>query len=591
MAVNAQSPDTLLATREMSHLRTLGRRMSNPYQHPTCAVCRQGLLHYAFSVEGHRMVRCPNCDAMMLNPQPTDEELAAIYTQDYALLADTERGLTHVSELKRMTARHYLELIANYRGGHGGRLLEVGCGQGDLIGEAADLGYQVTGADVSRHACQIAQKRIGTKGHVICGGIESIEEPAESFDVVVLADVIEHVRNPAEALAHLHRLLKPGGTLFIATPALDSWSARLLRHRWMEFKLEHLTYFNRENIQTLLLSQGFEQLLVTTNHKFLSAAYIHAHFERYRIPGISSLVHLGFRLLSNAARWRPRKIVASGMIAIGSKAPKKTKTRLSIVVAAYNEAATLAPMLDRLLEKDFGNLETEIVVVESNSTDGTREIAEQYARAGLVKLVVEKEARGKGHAVRAGFEHCTGDIVVIQDADLEYDVEDYEAILHPILTGKTALVLGARHGGATWKLRQFADQPAMAAVLNFGHWVFTLLVDVLFLQKLRDPMTMYKVFRRDCLFGLRFECNRFDFDYELLVKLVRKGYRPIEIPVNYRSRSFAGGKKVNPIRDPWNWLWCLLKLRFTRLDPMGGLPVRPVASEAAIPPVPLSKAR
>jgi hypothetical protein len=90
----------------------------------------------------------------------------------------------------------------------------------------------------------------------------------------------------------------------------------------------------------------------------------------------------------------------------------------------------------------------------------------------------------------------------------------------------------------------------------------------LFLQRLRDPFTMFKVFRRDCLFGLEFECNRFDFDFELLIKLLRKGYRPVELPVNYRSRSFKEGKKVRLFHDPLTWLVALARLRFVKIDPM-----------------------
>jgi hypothetical protein len=110
----------------------------------------------------------------------------------------------------------------------------------------------------------------------------------------------------------------------------------------------------------------------------------------------------------------------------------------------------------------------------------------------------------------------------------------------------------------------------MGMLLNFGHWVFKTLVNVAFGLSLDDPFTMYKVFRRDCIAGLTFECNRFDFDYELLIKIVRKGYRPVEIPVNYRSRSFSEGKKVSVVRDPWTWIRAIVKYRSVDLDVIGG---------------------
>ena len=120
----------------------------------------------------------------------------------------------------------------------------------------------------------------------------------------------------------------------------------------------------------------------------------------------------------------------------------------------------------------------------------------------------------------------------------------------------------------TMTVRQFSGQHGLSLFLNLGHWFFTTLINLLFFQRLRDPFTMYKVFRRDCLFGLDFECNRFDFDFELLIKLIRKGYRPIELPVNYRSRSYKEGKKVRMFRDPFTWLKVLVWLRLVKMDPM-----------------------
>jgi glycosyltransferase involved in cell wall biosynthesis len=183
-------------------------------------------------------------------------------------------------------------------------------------------------------------------------------------------------------------------------------------------------------------------------------------------------------------------------------------------------------------------------------------------------LILEERPQGKGHAVRTGFQHATGDFILIQDADLEYDLEDYEALLEPLLTGHEAFVLGSRHGGRTWKIRHFEGNPISTLLFNVGHWFFCSLLNILYGLRLNDPFTMYKVFRQDCLYGLTFECNRFDFDYELLIKLVRKGYNPVEIPVNYNARSFEAGKKVSVTRDPWTWLRALIKYRLVSIDPI-----------------------
>lgn len=238
---------------------------------------------------------------------------------------------------------------------------------------------------------------------------------------------------------------------------------------------------------------------------------------------------------------------------------------LSVIVPIYNEAATVRQSLDAILAKQVPGWTLQIIMVESNSTDGTRAIVETYATHPRVKLILEDRPRGKGHAVRAGLAAATGDVILIQDADLEYDLNDYDVLLAPIAAGRQEFVLGSRHGEGGWAIRKFSDQPVQALILNLAHWGFTLLINVALFIWLKDPFTMYKVFRRDCLDGLTFECNRFDFDWELLMKLVRKGHRPIEIPISYKSRSFKEGKKISMFRDPLTWLWAVVKYRFVKL--------------------------
>ena len=242
--------------------------------------------------------------------------------------------------------------------------------------------------------------------------------------------------------------------------------------------------------------------------------------------------------------------------------PLPSPCTLSVVVPVFNEAATTRQTLDALLAKEIAGVRIEVLIVESNSPDGSREIVLGYRDHPRVKLILEERPCGKGHAVRAGFAAATGEILLIQDADLEYDLDDYETLLAPIVAGRQAFILGSRHGRGGWAIRKFADQPVRAVVLNLAHWTFTLLINVSLGIWLKDPFTMYKVFRRECLEGLTFTCNRFDFDWELLIKLIRKGYRPIEIPITYRSRSFQQGKKIRMFRDPFTWLLAWARARF-----------------------------
>ena len=532
-----------------------------------CPVCQSRRLHYAFSHQGYRVVRCADCRLLLLNPQPSDRELTEIYTNTYFLGEDRAESHEEVSQMKRATARSYLDQINRYHALQGGRLLEIGCGQGDFLVEAQRLGYDVTGVEISSSAAKTARERLGD-GKVVCGEIESVALGEGNFDVCVLSDVIEHIREPLAFLCTIRRLLKPDGVLFIATPSLSSWSARLLQQNWMEFKPEHLTYFDPNSIQNALYKAGFTNVVVQPGWKVLNLNYIAHHFERFPVPMVTQLVRGVAQLTPKPLRDMNVKVVASGMMVFARASTAPIRQKVSVIVAAYNEAATFETLVDSLLHKELTDLDIEVVIVESNSTDGTREMAMRYVDHPRVRLVLEDKPQGKGHAVRTGFQHATGDFILIQDADLEYDLEDYDTLLEPLRLGREAFVLGSRHGGNAWKMRHFADQLWLSTALNGGHWFFATLVNVLFGLWLKDPFTMYKVFRRDCLYGLTFECNRFDFDYELLLKLVRKGYRPIEIPVNYRSRSFREGKKVSVFRDPLTWLRAIAWLRITPINPM-----------------------
>ncbi|CAN5372237.1 hypothetical protein BH09PSE6_BH09PSE6_05110 [soil metagenome] len=532
-----------------------------------CPSCESRSFQYEFSKHGFRVVECTRCHLLLLNPQPSNDELAKIYGADYYLGEPTPAGRALFSRMKSATARLYLADLKRYSPDAGLRLLEVGCGTGEFLNEARASGFQVTGVEYNPTAVAAAKQLLGPDATVHCGTLADAALDPGSFDVCVLSDVIEHMRDPAAFLEELKLVLSRHATLLMTTPSLDSWSAKFLGSNWMEFKPEHLFYFDSKTSQNLLLACGFEDVIVKSNTKVLTLDYIARHFDRFPVPGVSSIVTTLAGLLPKSLANREFQIVASGISVFSRVAPERRSTRLSVVVPAFNEQATVGALLDGLLAKRIEGVEIDVIVVESNSTDGTRAIVEQYAGRDNVRLVFQDKPRGKGNAVRAGLAMARGDYILIQDADLEYDLEDYDALLLPLIEKKAAFVLGARHGGKTWKMRQFENQWLTSKFMNVGHWFFTFLVNLFFGLRLKDPFTMFKVFRRDCLYGLQFKCNRFDFDFELLIKLVKKGYRPIEIPVNYRSRSFAQGKKVSVLRDPISWLWAILRLRMEPVDP------------------------
>lgn len=247
-------------------------------------------------------------------------------------------------------------------------------------------------------------------------------------------------------------------------------------------------------------------------------------------------------------------------------ATRRPIEKLSVLVAAYNEVSTiviaiesLKPVLDSL------TCASEIIVIESNSTDGTRELLQENREKLGINLLLEESARGKGSAIRLGMATMSGDVFLIYDADVEYRASDIPKLLEPIEKGETSFVLGTRHEKGR-PMRKMDRHRVRPAVMNLAHKFFTSLINVTFMVRLTDPFTMYKVFRAEVFVGVKFESDRFDFDWELVCKGIRLGCLPIEVPVFYKSRSFNEGKKVRFFLDPLTWMMALLKFRFKKIN-------------------------
>lgn len=238
--------------------------------------------------------------------------------------------------------------------------------------------------------------------------------------------------------------------------------------------------------------------------------------------------------------------------------------KLSIIIPAFNEKPTLEKLLERVFNVALTNTEKEIIVVESNSSDGTREIVRRYEQAGRIRAIYEDRPQGKGHAVKTGLAAATGAWILIQDADLEYDINEYPKLLAPLEKGKTHFVLGSRHmGSKDWKYRRQGAGKYFGPFLDVGVAVYTALFNLLYGVSLTDPATMFKVFDRRCLEGLDLVSDWFDLDWELVAKFIRKGFIPVEIPVTYHARSVAEGKKIRFWRDSWMVLAAIFRFRWS----------------------------
>jgi glycosyltransferase involved in cell wall biosynthesis len=223
--------------------------------------------------------------------------------------------------------------------------------------------------------------------------------------------------------------------------------------------------------------------------------------------------------------------------------------RLSIVVPIFNEIRTIRQVIDKVKTAPF---DKQIILVDDGSTDGSREFLAALADKDIV-VVLQDRNRGKGAALRAGFERATGDIVLIQDADLEYDPADYPRLLGPILGDKADVVYGSRFGGEAHR------------VLLFWHYVgnrfLTTLSNMFTNLNLSDMETGYKVFRRGVLEGLQLKSNRFGFEPEITAKIARRGCRVYEVAISYHGRGYDAGKKIS-WKDGVAAIGCIVWYRF-----------------------------
>jgi glycosyltransferase involved in cell wall biosynthesis len=229
--------------------------------------------------------------------------------------------------------------------------------------------------------------------------------------------------------------------------------------------------------------------------------------------------------------------------------------RLSIIVPAYNESAFIREILRRVDQVALRGIEKEVIVVDDFSTDGTREILEEEARGGRQVLFHEVN-RGKGAAIRTGLTRATGDVVLIQDADLEYSPKDYPLLLQPILDGDADVVYGTRFKGAA------GAQRVLYFWHSVGNRVLTTVSNMLSDLNLSDMETGYKVFRAEVLKEIHLRSDRFGFEPEITMKLARhKTWRVYEVPISYRGRTYEEGKKIG-MKDGFSALWVMLRARF-----------------------------
>ncbi len=232
--------------------------------------------------------------------------------------------------------------------------------------------------------------------------------------------------------------------------------------------------------------------------------------------------------------------------------------KLSIIVPVYNEQKTISDILNALEKLTIPSVTKEVIVVDDGSTDSTRE---KLKKIKWPRIILHEKNKGKGAAVKTGIEHATGDYIIIQDADLEYDPKYIKELIKPVLEGKAKVVYGTR----LKRMPNLSKEEKRFRFLlhYFGNRFLSLLTSILYGQWLTDMETCYKLFPKSALSGVKINARGFEFEPEITAKLLKKGYKITEIPINVKPRGYEEGKKLNTVRDGIKAFWNLLKYRVT----------------------------
>jgi hypothetical protein len=510
----------------------------------SCPACRADAERYLFHRRGARFVQCRSCEVVYVNPPAREVPNYFDVPSDGGGAPTEDRE--HVRKELEDVLRYASDVHRAHRGSSPAHVL--------VAGRMAD---ELSLAPPA-HIDSVRLTRDETLRLVNEADVSPIVAAiGDEVELVVINQLLEACPRASDVVAELAARLPTRALLAVVYSNAASLPGRIMRRNWRRFFDWKAVYFNSENLRSMLERAG----LRFVGQSGLNTSYAVPRALDLALPG-TPMAGIARRLGLGAATARvPTGTYVSVFERAGESEPNEL---LSVVVPVFNEAAYLRAVLEQLLGMQFV-IPHEVIVVESNSTDGTREIVQSFEGRPGLRIIYEDQPRGKGAAVRRGLTAATGTIVLIQDADFEYDLDDYDALLEPIVQRRASFVLGSRSLGLDdWKVRRFARSRVKAFLMNVAQLVFARTFNGLYQQRVTDVNTMFKVFRRECIEGVEFEASGFSFDIELACMLVKSGYSPMEVPVNYVARSFEEGKKINFVSEFFPSFFMFFKCRFGR---------------------------
>ncbi len=320
----------------------------------SCIICGSRKLHYAFTLKGHRVVRCDDCGFMLINPQPSDIMLDKIDDGNYLAFSSENNDPYNIERLKKIVADKYLDVLIGDADIDSKNLLEIGYGNGYFLGHTAERGIKVTGVDYSTYSRITSDKdKNHGENRVAQGGLNLFSGNNERFDYIIFCDVLERVPDPQSFLQLVFNLLKPNGKILCVVPSLDSWPARLLKTSWMEFRIENLFYFDEKNLRSFLFQNGFSEFKHFPVTKILSLENIARHLSKNPVPFLSSLVKCVNFIMPRELGRKPFSITASSICMVAEKRSflNERHPLLSVIMPAYNEINTIQNGIDKVLQK------------------------------------------------------------------------------------------------------------------------------------------------------------------------------------------------------------------------------------------------